>query len=89
MRRDYRGHEDQNVEQIVNGDKYDIRACGVMLANCWQVSWGTAMEIHYAWSIGKQVLAVVQPGTRISPWLRYHAQIFTSLEDAIAEAAKN
>jgi nucleoside 2-deoxyribosyltransferase len=84
MRRDYRGAEDDNVSAIVHGDLEDIRACGIMLANCWQVSWGTAMEIFFAHSLGKRVLTVLPEGTRVSPWLRYHAEIFRSLDDALA-----
>ncbi len=74
MRRDYRGVEDESVDAIVDGDLEDIGACTSALANCWQVSWGTAMEIFYAHSIGRPVIAVLPEGTRISPWLRYHTR---------------
>ena len=84
MRRDYRGIEDENTDEIVEGDKLDILAADVVLANCWQVSWGTAMEIYYAWSQDSKVIAVVPPGARISPWLRYHTvAVVRSLADAI------
>jgi nucleoside 2-deoxyribosyltransferase len=83
MRRDYRGREDANVSEIVLGDEADIRDCDVVLANCWHVSWGTAMEIFYAASIDKPVIAVVAPGTRVSPWLSYHARVVPSLDAAL------
>lgn len=83
MRRDYRGVEDQNVEAIVDGDVTDILASSVVLANCWHTSWGTAMEIHLAHQWNIPVIAVVPPGSRVSPWLRYHARIETSLDDAL------
>ncbi len=72
MRRDYRGKEDESVAEIVAGDLADIHASDAILAACDKPSWGTAMEIHYAHSIGKRVVVVCgQP--RISPWLRYHS----------------
>lgn len=84
MRRDYRNREDDNVDAIVEGDIADILASDIVLANCWQVSWGTAMEIHLAAEKGIPVIAVVKPGAHISPWLRYHAEIETSLGRALA-----
>ena len=83
MRRDYRGIEDQSTEAIVHGDLEDIDSSDVMLANCWQVSWGTAMEIFYAAERGIRVFAVVPKTAKISPWLRYHAEIFFDLDDAL------
>ena len=84
MVRDYRGTEDQNVDEIVDLDKLDILASDVVLANCWQPSWGTAMEINFAWFNSKPVFCVVQEGTRISPWLRYHSRdIYSNLSDAL------
>lgn len=84
MRRDYRGKEDESVAEIVHGDLADIDDSDVMLANCWQVSWGTAMEIHYAHTIGKRVIAILPTDVRVSPWLRYHAEVVHSLDDALA-----
>lgn len=83
MRRDYRGKTDTHCEEIVQLDLEDIDASSIVLANCWQAGWGTPMEIFYTRSKGKAVLAVVPPGSRISPWLRYHATyIYDNLEDA-------
>jgi nucleoside 2-deoxyribosyltransferase len=84
MRRDYRGHEDENVTGIIEGDKNDISACDVVLANCWQVSWGTPMELVYARLWCKPVIAVVPKDARVSPWLRYHTSLITdSFDDAL------
>lgn len=85
MDRDYRGREDECVDEIVDGDKYDIARSNFVLANCWTPSWGTSMEVHYAYTIKRPVIAVVQPGSKVSPWLRYHAAaVFESLDDALA-----
>lgn len=47
MRRDYRGKEDESVDEIVHGDLEDIDLCRIILASCLRPSWGTAMELHY------------------------------------------
>jgi hypothetical protein len=95
MVRDYRGREDECWRDIVELDKVDILNSEYFLANCWQVSWGTAMEIHLAWEWGTRgqsvhggphtVILVIPEGVRISPWLRYHSDhICTSLSEAQA-----
>lgn len=91
MRRDYRGREDECVDEIVEGDKQDIDNCDVFLAYCWQVSWGTAMEIYYAWRgegrrlPGPRIVLVIPEGQRISPWLRYHSDVIVP---TLAQAAE-
>jgi len=87
MVRDYRGHEDQNVAAIVEGDLADIRSCHAMLAYVWKPSTGTAMEIRFASKeLGIPVYAVsTHP---VSPWLRYHATVYTAIGDAILELAQ-
>lgn len=71
MRRDYRGKEDESVNEIVAGDLADIRAVDFVLVNAVRPSWGTAMEVFFAYSIGKPVIAW-SGDARVSPWLRYH-----------------
>lgn len=84
MRRDYRGREDESVTEIVQGDLEDIRQSSYILVNATRPSWGTAMEVFYAHSIGKPVVAWVGENARVSPWLRYHcARVWPSLEDAV------
>jgi hypothetical protein len=88
MRRDYRGREAESVVQIVELDKDDIYDTGFVIANCWQVSTGTDMEILFAWQIARPVVAVVPEGARVSPWLTYHAEVTTSFDYALSEAAR-
>src|SRR5947209_3297539 len=70
---------------IVEGDKGDIEAADVVLANCWQRSFGTPMEIFYARSLRKYVLAVVPQSMTVngfaSPWVSYHSnRVVSDLE---------
>lgn len=86
MSRDYRGREDESVGEIVELDKLDIRYCDVFLANCPQPSYGTAMEILYAWQQEKPVVVIVPAGKPVSPWIRYHStSIVHTLDDALRE----
>jgi hypothetical protein len=83
MRRDFRGKEDSSVKEIVNGDYYDINHTDILLGNANSPSWGTGMEIHYAYQIGKKVILVCN-AERVSPWLRYHSdKIVKTLDEAI------
>lgn len=83
MVRDYRGVEDIEYVNIVELDKADIDSCDVVLANCWQPSWGTAMELHYAHTVQVPIYVVVPAGMRVSPWLRYHAEVVSTLEEGV------
>lgn len=87
MRRDYRGIEAQNVAEIVGWDLRDIREADCVLANCARPSWGTAMEIFFAHSIGRPVFSVVPSGA-VSPWLAYHSTVCVSLDEAIEKASR-
>ena len=92
MARDYRGTEESNCDRIVDGDKKDIRSCDVLLVNANSASWGTAMEVAYASSLGKTVVAFATStnSPQISPWLRYHAtEIYESLSHALARINQN
>jgi hypothetical protein len=60
MARDYRGREDECVAEIVEGDKEDILKSGVLLVNASKASWGTAMEIMFAWSLRKRIVAFME-----------------------------
>lgn len=87
MDRDYRGREMEPgiAAEIVELDKADIRGCHVLLMNCPKPSVGTSMEIHYGWTFGKLILAVVPAGHTPSPWLAYHS---TVVAGSIVEAAR-
>lgn len=82
MRRDYRGKEDESVDEIVSGDLQDIAGSDFILVNAIRPSWGTAMEIIYARFDKKMIVAFVGD-SRVSPWLRFHCdQILTTVESA-------
>ena len=82
MARDYREKEDENVSEIVEGDKEDIVQSHVVVAYCPRPSVGTSMEVFFAWLKGKRVVVYAPEGTSISPWLRYHsdAVVFSARE---------
>ena len=87
MVRDYRGKESENVAAIVEGDLADIASCDVVLAYCWQPSYGTAMEIRAAaHELKKPVHVVCAPP--VSPWLAYHATVHATLGDAVLAIAR-
>lgn len=86
MRRDYRGKEDESVDEIVKGDLVDIAQSRFVLVNATRPSWGTAMEIVYARQADAIIIAWVGPNGlgRVSPWLRYHcSELHESLTTAI------
>ncbi len=89
-RRDFSGRTNINcMKEIVIPDKKDIDACRFVLANCWQPSWGTAMEIMYAWDRNKYVIAIVPENSgdekeQISAWIIAHSvKVYRSLEEGI------
>lgn len=95
MRRDYRGREDECVDEIVRGDLADIAEASVIIANCWQPSFGTAMELWHAYRGGKlfaghtPIVTITPPGKPVSPWLRYvSSSVVHNLDDAIREAVR-
>ena len=84
MRRDYRGKEDEAVNEIVFGDLEDITQCGFLLVNATRPSWGTAMEIVYG-AIGERYIVAFVGDSRVSPWLRFHCnEIVRTVEEAVA-----
>jgi nucleoside 2-deoxyribosyltransferase len=86
MDRDYRGveHEPGTPARIVSEDLADIDKSDILLVNAPRPSWGTAMEIHYASTMGKTVITVVPVGP-ISPWLSHFSTlVFVDLHKAIA-----
>lgn len=84
MKRDYRGKEAESYREIVDLDKRDVRSVDIVLVNYVKPSVGTAMEVFYAWTLGKPVVLWCAPDAVISPWLRYHSTaIVHSLETAV------
>lgn len=82
MERDYRGVESLFAEELVAADKRAIEMADLVLVNATKPSWGTAMEVLFAYSIKTAVVAFAQPPA--SPWLMVHATFLCpSLDDAI------
>lgn len=80
---DYRGYErrEQTANEIVKRDKGWIMDCDTVLAKCDFPSYGTAMEIMFAWSLQKKIIVVTNS---YSPWIRYHAShVFPTIDEAL------
>ena len=80
---DYRGYErrEQTANEIVKRDKGWIMDCDTVLAKCDFPSYGTAMEIMFAWSLQKKIIVVTNSH---SPWIRYHAShVFPTIDKAL------
>lgn len=76
---------DDCMNEIVSPDKNDIDRSAIVLANCWQSSAGTSMEILYAWERGKLVVAVVPDDGMTSAWIIAHSHVlFHVLADAVS-----
>lgn len=89
MKRDYRGREDVAFREIVELDKIDVAASDVIIVNYDKPSVGTAMEILFAWQIGKPIVVVCRRDAVISPWLRYHSHVIVdSFHAAVARAVE-
>jgi len=83
MDRDYRGREDECINEIVELDKIDIADSDIILVNHPKPSVGTSMEILYAWQLSKTIIVVYPEGMKLSPWLVYHSDYrFTKFQDA-------
>jgi nucleoside 2-deoxyribosyltransferase len=86
MKRDYRGKEAESYREIVDLDKRDVRNVDVLLVNYVKPSVGTAMEVFYAWTLGKPIIVLCAADASISPWLRYHSTSFVhSVADAVSK----
>lgn len=86
--RDYRGiwETPGQLKFLVEADKGEIDEADVVLAFCPKPSYGTVMEILYAWERGKAVVVILPPGALNSPWLRYHSHIILA---TVEEACNN
>jgi len=74
---------DLDPYMIVQRDIAAIRRCeGVVAIIDGGTSYGTIMEIVYAFSMGKPVYLICTNGQEKHPWLRYHClTIFTSFKE--------
>jgi nucleoside 2-deoxyribosyltransferase len=83
MRRDFRGRTQGSEVEIVEGDLADINSCDTVLAAFTSPDEGTAMEVWYAHSRGKRVVAYTG-GTPPHPWTVYVADVICDeLEGAV------
>lgn len=73
MRRDYRGKENVFAHEIIEADKDDIDMSEGLLVYFDSPSFGTAMEIFYAFNEGLKVVAVNASGVPVSPWVEVHS----------------
>lgn len=72
MRRDYRGDEQASSAEIIEKDKADVDSSDGLLVYFDQASFGTAMEIFYAYLGYKKIVAVNASGLPTSPWVTEH-----------------
>ena len=87
MRRDYRGVviDDALAHRLCKEDKKDIQSSDIILAMCPVPSWGTAMEIMYAYDKLDKWVVVVCNSPKVSPWLMEHSDYLVgTLEEAYA-----
>jgi nucleoside 2-deoxyribosyltransferase len=83
MVRDFRGNENDHINEIVELDKIDIVSSDILIVNTDRPSWGTAMEIIFAKMLGKKVY-FVWPHNFLSPWVIYHSdERYKTLDEAI------
>ncbi len=77
------GDYPDNGDRIVDMDLKAILTCDFVVAFITsQRSYGTIMEICYAYSMGKPVFIICENGHEKHPWLVYHAsKIFTNTRD--------
>ena len=81
MDNDCRGREQKFQKALVEKDKKWITECDTLLVHCPEPSFGTAIEIYFAWSLQKQIISV---SNHTSPWLHYHStKVFKELKDAL------
>lgn len=83
MRWNHAGRSDAPVSEIVERDLRDIDECAAVLVKVNKPSWGTAMEIRYAYQLGKPVIAFGVPNVA-SAWLEHHCSVFfRTIEEAV------
>ena len=72
--RDFRGLEEEKMVEIVEKDLKDLKKSDILLIYAPKPSWGTAMEMVYAYIQSKQIITVA-PEKEMSPWLKYHSDL--------------
>ena len=96
MRRQFSDEDMMGVNEIVQMDKKDVEIADIILVNYNTARQettlcGTAMEIFYAHSLGKYIIAFTDlPPEKQSPWMQFHCtRICKSLDEAILYIQKH
>lgn len=91
--RDFRGKEIEDEAVVVEGDLADIRSSQVVFGNYTEPGWGTGMESWEAWNERKYIIAFVEPGARVSPWVAYivggYENVVRSIEEGCARVIEH
>lgn len=61
--------------EVVAIDYQWIKDSHAVLCNAGEPSWGTAMEVAHAYSVGVPVFAFGKRPSQASPWLRHHTDV--------------
>ncbi len=94
MKRDFRAVNRltfTETMELVEGDKDDIDQADILIVKADDgPSFGTSMEIIYAWERGKTVISIIGDSTkRLSPWVAYHSSYTVeTLDQACAQVNK-
>ena len=85
MARDFRNNgAKDHMAEIVEGDLEEIDKSNVLLANVWQVSAGTSMEIFYSSHVrGIPVISVFPKEAMVPVWIRYHSTVVRNMDTAV------
>jgi len=91
LRRNFRDCEFQSQNEIVQLDKSDVINADILLVNATKASWGTAMEVIFAFEHHKIIVAFTGDDFENSnPWLAFHAtRVTKTLDEAIAYIKKH
>lgn len=85
MQRDYRGRQEQFIDEICHWDIAEIDQSDILLVNSIIPSFGTGMEVFYAKVLRrKKVYSFVDLVTKTSPWIhKYSDKVFPTLPEAL------
>lgn len=73
-------------DRIVQENKKDINTASILIVNATTPSWGTAMEILYAYDRDKMIVAYIGKSVEEykNPWMLYHCtKITNTIEEAM------
>ena len=91
MRRNFRDDEFQSQNEIVSLDKSDVIEADLLLVNGTKPSWGTAMEVMFAYSHHKVIVAFTgDKYMKSNPWLAFHStRVTETLNEALEYIKKH